>query len=482
MSDERNRREYFPNGGRQGETPSHLVIREISYAGLRIACIKDFYQGHLTALSTFDSIIVEYSDPAFSTLLISRIRAHFDHLLFIKPVFILKEFGTLVGALAEAADGSINDLHNLSHLETTSRKILNKISKIDLSKDQTYEELVIFNFLAFLYSRGIEQLRPLVDKAGIYYPVLSDVMRQNVHQKHFLLVLEKMEKEAYVQSFFDRATYVCSECMADYLMYREVCPHCHSAHLKSEEVIHHFRCAHVAPMSDFKAGVDDGLECPKCQHHLKHIGVDYDKPATMHYCQECNSSFQNYAMKAYCCSCGHDQEVEHLIKKELRKYSLTDKAINALQSGKLYSRDIPREAVLEDTLPWHLFVKTVDFEETQNSSGKSHIVVLHFQDLNSIIKQIGEGNRQKIFNEIIQIIKVTQQPFDFRGVKFPRLYFSLLQTRQSEAEIISQRIVFLINHLLSDNLRLKRVLLTAEVLPMDGKLVQTILSEIPSIT
>lgn len=449
---------------------------------MQLASVKDFFRGDLIHLSTYDGIIIEFTDQDYATKLVSRIRSHFDHCLFLKPVFICKESGSITGQLTQNTDGSIHDLNNLYQLEVPLKKLVARIEKVNLSENQNYEDQVLFNFLAYIYTRDKEDISPFINKSGIYYPVLSDITIKNANQKHFITLLEKMEKDAYLQGFFHSATYVCSECSDDYLMYREVCPHCHSAHLKSEEVVHHFRCAHVAPISDFKRSDvgQDGLECPKCQHHLKHIGVDYDKPATMHYCQECNANFQNYAMKAYCCSCGHDQEVEHLIKKELKRYVLTDKAINALRYGRLHARDKPNDAILEDTLPWHLFIKTVDFEETQNSHGQSNIVKLHFNDLSSLIKQVGEENRYKIFNEIIQIIKATQQPFDFRGVKFPFVYFSLLNTRRSDAEIISQRIVFLINHLLSDNLRLKRVILTAEVLPMNGKSVEMILSGIPS--
>ncbi|MCB0686286.1 MAG: hypothetical protein KDC53_07170 [Saprospiraceae bacterium] len=471
---------YKKSADQTHQTPSHLMIEEISHAELVIARIFDFYRGTFLSLQQYDAIVIQYTDQDTCIQLVSRLRCHFDQAIYLKPVFIIKDHGTLPESLADITDGQLSRADDLTLVGSVALRIRDRCAEINLSLDYNYEELIVFSFLAFCYTRDKEQVRPRISQRGIYYPILSDLMYHNVNQRHFTAILDKMEREAFLDGTFDRATYVCSECLGDYLLYREVCPHCHSAHLKSEDVVHHFRCAHVGPLSDFRVNGGHGtLECPKCQHELKHIGVDYDKPATMHYCLDCNASFQNYAMKAECCGCGHDQEVEYLIKKELKIYSLTEKAINTLKSGRIQTKEQSKE--IEDVLPWHLFVKTLDFEQSQNPSDMSHMVSLRFNDFPSLIKQVGEENKYKLLSEIVQIIKTTQQNFDFRGIKLPRIYFSLLQTRHNEAEIISQRIVFLINHLLNDNLRLKRVMLTAEVLPMNGDLVQTILTEIQSV-
>ncbi len=460
------------------QQPAHLSFRGLKHEGLTFTYIYDFYRGNIVSLASYDAIIVEWTDPISARQMISKIRGHFDQSIFLKPIFFRKETVGSYGFPEQMVDGNLNRLEDLHLLTGTINGLNDRISQIDLSKIKTYDEQISFNFMAFHFSRDIKQITPFIDRNGIDYPVLSDSLRADLYKKHFYAILERMEREGYVQGAFDQSTYVCSECLGDHLLFREVCPGCQSAHLKSEEIVHHFRCAHVAPMSDFRnTGHSAGLECPKCQHELKHIGVDYDKPATMHYCQSCQANFQHYSMMAKCTGCGHDQQVEHLIKKELKKYSLTDKAINSIKSGKLYNKDLETGTSLDETLPWHLFIKAIDYEQSQHSSINNHLIILHFQDMAGIVRQIGEENQGKLFGEIIQIIKATQQPFDFRSVKYPRLFFTLMQTKVSDAEIISQRIVFLINHLLYDNLRLKRVLLTSEVLPMDSQLIQAVLME-----
>jgi transcription elongation factor Elf1 len=475
----RNDNERVSDGDR---TPVHLQIEELEEGGFSFAIIYDFYRGSIFALAQYDAVIIQWTDPIFSTQTVSRIRSHFDQFIFLKPIFFLRQTGGLSGFPAQIADGCISHLQYVSSLTSNVQFLQSRIAQVDLSRTQTYEEQTIFNYLAFQYSRGREQIAPFIDRHGIYYPVLTDMMQSNLHQKHFLSVLEKMERETYVEGVFDQSTYVCSECLGDHLLYREVCPGCHAAHLKSEEIVHHFRCAHMAPLSDYRQSPHAiGLECPKCHHELKHIGVDYDKPATMHHCLSCQADFQHYAMMAKCTACGHDQQVEHLIKKELKKYSLTDKAINALKAGRLNQKDHALEPLVEDTLTWQLFIRTIDFEVAQQKSNNNHLVVLHFHDLTGMIRQIGEENKHRFFSEIVQIIRSAQQPFDFRGVKFPRLFFTLMQTRVSDAETIAQRMVFLINHLLLDNLRLKRVLLTYEVVPMDSQAISSILTQVQTV-
>jgi DNA-directed RNA polymerase subunit RPC12/RpoP len=89
-------------------------------------------------------------------------------------------------------------------------------------------------------------------------------------------------------------------------------------------LVHHFRCAYVGPLSDFKK--EDHLECPKCNHKLKHIGIDYDKPSEINTCNTCNYSSQETAMKAKCVTCGHDNTLDALRTYHVCEYTPTDMA------------------------------------------------------------------------------------------------------------------------------------------------------------
>ena len=40
------------------------------------------------------------------------------------------------------------------------------------------------------------------------------------------------------------------------------------------------------------------LICPKCHKKLRHIGVDYDRPAVVYTCNDCENSFTSPITKA----------------------------------------------------------------------------------------------------------------------------------------------------------------------------------------
>ena len=88
-------------------------------------------------------------------------------------------------------------------------------------------------------------------------------------------------------------------------------------------MIHHFRCAYIGPESDFRK--NDFLQCPKCNHKLKHIGIDYDKPSEIHTCKNCNHKSQETKMKAKCIDCRKENELDQLSTYSIFNYTPTEK-------------------------------------------------------------------------------------------------------------------------------------------------------------
>ena len=80
------------------------------------------------------------------------------------------------------------------------------------------------------------------------------------------------------------------------------------------------------------------LICPKCHKRLRHIGVDYDRPAVIYSCNDCENSFTTPITKATCCYCENTFPVNALVPRDVEDYEITEEGIRTLpQSGMLFS-------------------------------------------------------------------------------------------------------------------------------------------------
>ena len=75
--------------------------------------------------------------------------------------------------------------------------------------------------------------------------------------------------------------------------------------------------------------------CPKCHKKLRHIGVDYDRPAVVYTCNDCENSFTSPITKATCCYCQSTFPVNTLVPRNIEDYEITEEGIRTLTSGNI---------------------------------------------------------------------------------------------------------------------------------------------------
>lgn len=132
--------------------------------------------------------------------------------------------------------------------------------------------------------------------------------------------------------FIDRL-HVCPDCGHSHLLFIEVCPNCKSSDISEEAVLHHFRCANISPETTY---IYEGqLRCPKCSHFLRHIGVDYDRPANLFTCHSCKNFFTSPSMKVICTYCKNAFSTSQLIPFNIYEYEFTVSGIEAIRQGNL---------------------------------------------------------------------------------------------------------------------------------------------------
>lgn len=166
----------------------------------------------------------------------------------------------------------------------------------------------------------------------LYYYTLWNENQENMQIEERRYFMDQLIELGYVRRkrYIDRL-HVCPKCNQSNLLFMECCPKCGSSNVRSEQVIHHFRCANIAPASAYES--DGELVCPKCQHNLRHIGVDYDKPASIYTCQECKESFMYSDMKVICTNNRHQCSPDELKSLDVEEYEFTPPGIHAFASN-----------------------------------------------------------------------------------------------------------------------------------------------------
>lgn len=201
-------------------------------------------------------------------------------------------------------------------LDTTSR-ILANLVKFNLSRGQlTYTNYAIKGLAEGFSARYIEMYDNL----------------ETLHLEERLKFAHKLEELEYADRvrFVDRV-HVCPKCGDSHLLFMESCPQCKCSDIRAEAMLHHFRCANISPESAY---VKDGsLVCPKCKRVLRHIGVDYDRPATVFCCNSCGNTFMTSKMKVLCTNCLNESSPEEVVPVDICEYKFTPAGIAAFSTN-----------------------------------------------------------------------------------------------------------------------------------------------------
>lgn len=189
------------------------------------------------------------------------------------------------------------------------------------------EERLLF----FLYERGMQtSLHPLLDRnsAQLYrYPV-ADLLA--FEHEDALQVVDALQRRGMLRDdgLVDRTRH-CNSCQSAHINFVDLCPHCEDIDIHKESALHCFACGYVGAESTFFE--HSQVTCPKCRAHLRHIGVDYDKPLAQYTCRGCQRTFMEASVKARCLDCGHTNEPSDLGVRKVCRWQLSPAGRNAIR-------------------------------------------------------------------------------------------------------------------------------------------------------
>lgn len=410
-------------------------------------------------------IILDTADINSARVIIKRIRTFDGNNTYLKPVFLMSPQPLKDNHLGSLADGTV-DPERLSGIHSEVRRIQEKISKLEPAKADNFDFNVLLKILRYLFTRE-KELEPVLDEhswLGYSYPFVSVNFNHNDEHKVFE-ILEIAESERLIEGRFVDKVNLCDKCYSSFLNFREVCPKCGSADLKVEDLIHHFVCAYVGPESDFRTDGDDEMTCPKCRRTVRHIGVDYDKPGVIYICNKSHDKFQDPKVKAFCFRCQNDALVESLLEKNIKTYRLTSKGEHAAVYGiTIAMKDIIKIPGLVDFTVLKKFVQ-YEVERFKRIERNGCVAYLQFHNFNDLY--ILGGAKEKIFPEIVELIKNSVRPSDVISyLNEATLFFFLTDTSLENASVPIDRLKNNLVKLVHDNFSSLEAKISTEVLPI----------------
>ena len=291
----------------------------------------------------FDCIYINTkSERAFHAILLGA-SPILSYKCSYKPIFVNMALSGKEQITDYIIDAYVSDMSN--------EKVYEIIDKIKAAKEKygikqevvrpTQPNQLFTNILRYLLSRDQRIVtHRLMEKSSLGYinPIFEHYHSISLfHLAEMFSFIDTLEEYGALRKHkYLIKEHLCPKCNHSHLLYTECCPKCGSSNLKIQNIIHHFSCANVAPESAYNVG--GMLICPKCHKRLRHIGVDYDRPAVIYSCNDCENSFTTPITKSTCCYCESTFPVNALVPRDVEDYEITDEGIRALtQSGMLFS-------------------------------------------------------------------------------------------------------------------------------------------------
>jgi hypothetical protein len=400
-------------------------------------------------LSLLDGFILDTDNPTSAYDIVKTIRTHADLKIALKPLF----FGSiyqLPNHVLLHTEGAI-ELSMMSSYVQRIATINKRIRSVQEPKLVSHEVSIQHKTLAYLYTRNT-QLKPIHSREsfiGYEFPFVS-LFYKKTEAVHLLNTLQKATEKNLLSFKLQDYIHLCKSCSGNYLNFRECCPKCDSIDIAAHDMIHHFVCAHVAPEKDFKK--EDGLECPKCDKNLRHIGIDYDKPSTIYSCNSCSHEFQNPGMLSLCLDCGTENQLEELMQKSIGTYALTQNGEQQLfrKVSESSSRGIEHKEHLGSmSVPLFKILLEQEIKRVKATNGSSYFAAIQFQ--NNQLQLLNSDAKKGLMKEISGIIKPYLKDTDILSAeRFNSYYILMPETKEYELERL-ENIDYNLAKLLSDN-------------------------------
>lgn len=416
----------------------HSNQNVLSKDGINYLMIEKWSNHLEMELLEYDAIIVSSQNQLWFEEIVLKVRMHQLTEVFLKPLFYEQNFNS---EYSIHTDGIFNEKST-----STARRILDSIQTMLKNGASN-----IFNMeqrlLQYLNTRGaaLKPKKSRYSKIGYNYPLLSLFYKD----KEFEIEkqLQGIANEGKLDFQLIDRVQICNDCFDSYMIYKESCPKCNSIDIEAKDIIHHFTCAHVAPQDEFENPDNDTLECPKCDKHLRHIGIDYDKPSSVYCCKSCDHNFQIAQVVAECHSCDTVNPLEALIELSIHDYALTMKGV--LHAEGNYQNQATTQKPSND----FVFKQLIQQELQRDFAKDKSSFILRIELKGELLHLLDSNYIQQLWEDISQVVKgyVSNELCYLKTDDTIQLL--LLDKSKVESETLKDTMLYNLNLLLKDNLK-----------------------------
>jgi len=195
-----------------------------------------------------------------------------------------------------------------------------------LDEDQEQE------LLGKLIKRGVLELKPTLNKAGIRY-VEAEETWKDADPVQVKSALENLERKgALVPKFIDRVL-TCQDCSSPEVYSKYACPKCNSINVEYTELLEHMKCGYIGSKNNFVK--DSSLVCPGCQAELDDEVVQYRVIGDSYQCEKCGYRFDTPEIIHFCQQCKRNFTHREANYIKIYAYKIADETINK------FGKDLP---------------------------------------------------------------------------------------------------------------------------------------------